>query len=304
MLDMKVEALQMILKQSLDEGVNESNNIDQNIVSYRTDLRCTMEELIRMYPDDWMYWKQYCDACIIDCNYNIEDGCNLVEEFRKSMLHHHDETDCATTNDTSNDSRSTTYPTRGPQLVHVELASRRLADNIIQQPHPNDAYIMSLIECTIQYGNEWSSRASCIYSDLSTYIEQCIKICAMDHVQTLLQWSKTMRMANKPTSENRKVRHQQLRAYIFATQINFHVLRNLDALQNDELIAWEELVGVWYSFQTIENTENVEQVCKIIQSCNLKIAQLGIISLTMTYIYTLICFPKKRHNWKVVLRMN
>jgi hypothetical protein len=218
-------------------------------------IRETVEELLHMYPDDWVYWKQHLEASIAECQGNVSDGCSLTDAFRRAFL------EKGTGSSTSTNDGSTTigqkYMLRGQHLMRVELAACRLKSS---DSAPSEKDIVTLIECIIAYGNAFASRSSCIFSDLSPYLDRCLSVCSIDHAFLLLQWSKDMR-SDVPSGADAKEQLKQLRVYIFAVQINFKVLRALSDLQSEELPSWEALVEVWRTFQAFENSENVDQVC-------------------------------------------
>jgi hypothetical protein len=242
----------------------------------------------------------------------------LIEIFRDRILrrtynpnHHpsHNSNDdraggSSDNNDSNNNDKNanpSSYPYRGPQLLHVELALRRLMyciehEDELQLQNSNndddgaadyhnhlhrDMYMVALIESIIQYGNLWSCRATCTYSDLSSYIEQCcIHSTSIDPIHLLLNWSKSIIHSNgvapKPTEEqdvvvnevvdsnpNHKERQKQLRTYICAVQVQFHIMRHYYTILQkngnvEGLVSWEELVQVWQSFQA---SDNADQVC-------------------------------------------
>lgn len=232
LLELKYEALQKL-------SINDS-------LSPNPEIRGTVEELLHLYPDDWVYWKQHLEASIAECQGDLSAGSLLTEAFRCTIL----ENSCAGVNSTGQK-----YLLRGPNLIRVELAASRLTRNT----PPSDEDVVGLMECIISYGNSFASRASCIFADLSPYFDRCLCICSVEHAHVLLQWSKELR--NDPlVGPSAKERLKQLRVYIFAVQVNFKVLNTFSDLQSDELPSWEALVEVWRNFQAFENSENVDQV--------------------------------------------
>jgi hypothetical protein len=100
-----------------------------------------------------------------------------------------------------------------------------------------------------------------------------------------LNWSKSIIHSNgvtpKPTEDdadvvvnevvdsnpNHKERQKQLRTYICAVQVQFHIMRHYYTILQkngnvEGLVSWEELVQVWQSFQASDNADQVrhEQV--------------------------------------------
>jgi hypothetical protein len=276
LLEIKVDALQHLLLEEEQDGGNTVVHDDPN--STGTILCRTLEELLHMFPDDWIYWQQYCDACCRTCrNNHVIHGTALTEVFRERILRSH-----PYPSKTSDDGNAL-FPYRGPQLLHVELALRRLLYCIEHegeaQFQSNDSnretYMLAFIESMMQYGDLWSCRATCTYSDLSPYLEQCIQHTSIvDQMYVLLDWSKSMIRTNcvveKPTEDetdvnsnpNPKGRQKQLRTYIFVVQVQFHILRHYyTTLQNsgnvEGLVTWEELVMVWQSFQASDSVDQV-----------------------------------------------
>jgi len=119
--------------------------------------------------------------------------------------------------------------------------------------------VSKLIDGIIAYGNEFSSRAHCTFSDLCPYLELCLEHCSVDQARQLLKWSAELR-GIEPSSEDIKERRKQLRVYIFSVQVNFRVLSKFTELRDSELPTWGELVKVWRSFQLLENSINIDQV--------------------------------------------
>jgi hypothetical protein len=217
-------------------------------------IRKTVEELLHMYPDDFVYWKQHLQASIVEYQGDLSAACSLTDAFRLAILE--ESTDSSTPTNDSNSTIGQKYLLRGPHLMRVELAACRLT---AIGATPTDEEIAALIECVIEYGNAFASRASCIYSDLLPYLDRCLSVCSVEHAFVLLQWSKDLRN-DTPSGPDAKERLKQLRVYIFAVQINFKVLHTFSDLQADELPSWEALVEVWRSFQAFECLENVDQV--------------------------------------------
>lgn len=212
----------------------------QKMQDRATEIRETVEELLHMYPDDWEYWKQHLESSIAEAGGDLELGCAVTVAFVATILN----------------AQSGGYPLRGPNLMRVELvASRAIAA-------PSDSAVSELVESIIRYGNDFAARASCIFSDLCHYLQVCLKARSIDQACALLQWSKELRSV-EPASDDPKERRKQLRAYIFAVQVNFKVLFQFEELRDDELPSWEELVRVWKAFQSFENSEKVDQVRRL-----------------------------------------
>lgn len=208
-----------------------------------TAIRETVEVLLTMYPDDWEYWKQHLQSSIAESDGDVERGCVVTEEFVAKILQ----------------IQSSRFLSRGPSLMQVELAATRMKNTVT-----SGAAISALMESIIRYGNDFSSCASCIFSDLCPYLEVFTASCSADQANALLKWSKELRNV-EPASDDPKKRRNQLQVYIFAVQVNYKVLVKFTELWGDELPSWEELVQVWKSFQTFENMEKVDQVCGLDQ---------------------------------------
>jgi hypothetical protein len=212
----------------------------QKLEGRTTEIRETVEELLAMYPDDWEYWKQHLESSIAETGGDVERGCVVTEDLIIKIIQ----------------DKSGGYPLRGPNLMFVELAATRMKTT------NSEAAMSALMANIVRYGNDFSSRASCIFSDLCPYLEVCLESCNVDQARSLLQWSKELRR-DVPTSDDPKVRRDQLRVYIFAVQVNYKVLFKHTELRDEELPSWQELVEVWKSYRSFENAENVDQVCSM-----------------------------------------
>lgn len=206
-----------------------------------TQVRECVEELLQLYPDDWEYWIQYVDAAIVEARGDVAQGCTVAEARVQSII-------------ASQKQSTQAYPLRSPHLMRVELAARRV------RARKTPLVISSLIDSIIQYGNSFSSQASCIYSDLRPYLQICLEACTAEEGCVLLKWSDGLRSV-PPSSDDPKLRRCELRVYIFAVQVKFHVLSKFVELCESELPSWQELVRVWKSFLAFEIEEDVDQVC-------------------------------------------
>ena len=287
LLQLKVDALQQLL--DVDRGLSDDGmaNLDRNNSTNDTDhqqgeLIRTLEELLSMFPDDWIYWQQYCDACCRD-HHVMDRGSAMVEAFRQTILQRYQPTNNDDDDNNNNgESRSPklSFPYRGPQLLPVELTLRRLLycteqDTNLQNIDNRERCIVALIDSIMEYGKSWSGRATCTYSDIAPYLEACIQHTTFDQIRTLLDWSKSMICSNciVPMSaddvadidhnEKNKERQKQLRTYIFAVQLQFHIVRhhymNLKSRDSlDTLVTWEDLVQVWQSYQASDNVDQAQ----------------------------------------------
>ena len=289
LLELKVNALQQLLEEEQLKEAEATGNSTMTMIhddpnSTGHQLSRTLEELLHLFPDDWMYWQQYCDAVCRTCrNHNVIhgtasiDGTALIEVFRERIL----QNTHSNTNKDEKPSPTAPFSYRGPQLLHVELALRRLLlclehegeTQFQNNDNHRETHMIALVESMMQYGDVWSSRATCTYSDLSPYLDQYIQHSSMDQIQVLLTWTKSMIRTNcivpipiadsmSACDSDSKERQKQLRTYIFAVQVQFHIIRKYKAsLKNDleELVTWEELVQVWQSFQASDNVDQVQK---------------------------------------------
>ncbi len=284
LLQLKVDALRQLLlvdRERSDDGmvISDQNNSTNDTDQQQGELIRTLEELLSMFPDDWIYWQQYCDACCRD-HHVMDRGSAMVEAFRQTILQRHQPTN--SDNDINGESRSPklSFPYRGPQLLPVDLALRRLMYCIEQDPNlqnidHRETCIVGLMDSIMEYGKSWSGRATCTYSDVSTYLEACMQHTTFDQISTILDWSKSMirtncivpmsvdDMADIDHDEKNKERQKQLRTYIFAVQLQFHIVRhhymNLKSRGSlDTLVTWEDLVLVWQSFQASDNVDQAQ----------------------------------------------
>jgi N-acetyltransferase B complex (NatB) non catalytic subunit len=217
-----------------------------------------LEHLIQLYPDDWQYWMQYLDAALAEYNGELEPALSQTEALVTTVV--------------GSSNASSEYPLRGPRLMQIECALRRvrLEQQHKQREEPEEnaleptrtAARSALLECIMSYANDFGSRASCIFSDLRPYLQECLQTGTDRDATVLLDWSQNLRGV-VPASTEARVRQGQLRMYILAVQVNFLVLSLRLELSEGALPPWEELVNVWKAFQSFEHSENVDQVCQI-----------------------------------------
>jgi N-acetyltransferase B complex (NatB) non catalytic subunit len=207
-----------------------------------------LEHLIQLYPDDWQYWMQYLDAALAACNGELEPALSQTEALVTTVL--------------GSSNASSEYPLRGPRLMQIECAARRVRLEQHSSEPTTTAARIALLECITSYANDFGSRASCIFSDLRPYLQECLLTGTDRDATVLLDWSQTLRGV-VPASTEAKIRQGQLRMYILAVQVNFLVLSLRLELSDGALPSWEELVNVWKAFQSFEHSENVDQVREI-----------------------------------------
>lgn len=196
-----------------------------------------LEELLRSFPDDWEYWKQYLQTNIALANGDIPQGCSATDEFIAAIL--------------EQKQSSTKYPLRGPHLLRVEMMSTKYQHGV--------ATAEELTQQILEYGEMFAPRASCTFSDLVPYLE--VGLDSVEHAQKLLRWCAQVKQM-EPSNTLEKERRKELRKYIFATQVNMKIIAKLPHLQS-HLFSWRDLVNVWKSFQSYEEEAKTSQVRRI-----------------------------------------
>ena len=153
--------------------------------------------------------------------------------------------------------------------MRVEIAARKFRHQSSKSSTDLENLLLQRVQ---EYGDAFAPRASCAFSDLQPYLRLVLLQQKEDPtttsgsdataVQTLLGWSRQLR-SRVPSSNDSKVRQQELRTYLFAVKVNYTVCHDADSpWRQEELPCWEELVTVWKDFQSFEVAKNVDQAQK------------------------------------------
>ena len=249
LLELKLETLQQQCCGSNHHGdlvVNQSNG----------NMRATIEELLRLFPDDWDYWQHLLRCCIAEGDGDVEYGCSLTEVVIEKTLQEQQQQH-------QQHQQRRSYPLRGPHLMRVEIAARKFRHQSSKSSTDVENLLLQRVQ---EYGDAFAPRASCAFSDLQPYLRLVLLQQKEDPtttsgsdataVQTLLGWSRQLR-SRVPSSNDSKIRHQELRTYLFAVKVNYTVCHDADSpWRQEELPCWEELVTVWKDFQSFEVAKN------------------------------------------------
>jgi hypothetical protein len=205
-----------------------------------TDARVLLEtELLKEYPDNWTYWKKHLDCCLGEAESNHDGGLAGTEELLAKTL-------------SDSNMLERQYPLRGPRLMKVELATVRMQRCKADESNER---VATLIDCIIEYSDEFATRASCTFSDLALYVELALDKGSVADARSLVDRLSKFRVA--PTSDDSKQRSRELRAYIFAVKMIYKIVSKFVDLA-DQLPDWKELLKVWRDFQSFE-TKSQEQ---------------------------------------------
>jgi len=210
----------------------------EKLKSY-TAARVLLEtELLKEYPDDWSYWKKhlYCslgEASNEDCGL-AETETLVIKVLSESQM------------------SDQSYPLRGPHLMRVELAAVRLQR--CKTPSEGNA---ALIECIIEYGIQFSARASCTFSDLSPYMDLVVDTCSTEDARSLVD--RMSKFLVDPTSDDPKQRRQELRVYIYVVKMIYKVVSKVPDL-TEMLPSWKDILTVWSQFRHFETKSGQDQV--------------------------------------------
>lgn len=206
------------------------------------DARTVLEtELLKEYPDNWSYWKKHLDCSLGEADGNSDDGLARTKEMLAKTL-----------GDSKMIERQ--YPLRGPRLMKVELAAVRLQRC---KPDESSERVAALMDCIIEFSNEFAARASCTFSDLGMYMELALDKCSAADARSLVDRLSKFRV--EPNSDDPKQRNRELRAYIFAVKMIYKVVSKLEELV-DQLPGWKDLLKVWRDFQSFERNAGQDQV--------------------------------------------
>jgi hypothetical protein len=206
------------------------------------DCRTLLEtELLKEYPDNWTYWKKHLDCSLGEADGNSDDGLARTEEMLAKTM-----------SDSKMNERQ--YPLRGPRLMRVELAAVRLQRC---KPDESSERVAALIDCILEYSDEFAARASCTFSDLGMYMELALDKCSAADARSLVDRLSKFRV--EPNSDDSKQRNRELRAYIFAVKMIYKVASKLVEL-SDQLPGWKDLLRVWREFQSFERNAGQDQV--------------------------------------------
>lgn len=196
------------------------------------------ERLLKQRPDDWACWKGHLDCSILE--EKIEDTEALVDSVLTMQ-------------------RDSRVQLRGPHLMKVELASRR-----VQQNATSEAY-QRLASSMIEYAYVFARRANCALSDLDLYLNRVLRSNedeARDALVSLLEFAESLRKLNTSKTDDdidNKERRYRLRAYIFSVKLTHRVLSVHPDLFDRFLPDWKEIVSEWRATLSLPISDEVKE---------------------------------------------
>lgn len=203
------------------------------------DARLVFESLLLEYPDNFTYWKKHMECCLAHRQDDI-NGFQPTEQFAEKIVE---------------ESKSDKYPKRGPRLISVEIASKRIQQAAKIGGAVSPDLVGGAVKAIIEYGDLFGSKASCAYTDLEPYLCITMEQSNDDQVVELLQWLRSIRDAPEPEDGAERKRHQ--RSYIFSVKLTHRIIANHDNLAEAWLPDWKDLVRTWKQTHTTEEPTQV-----------------------------------------------
>jgi hypothetical protein len=198
------------------------------------DARLVFEELLIDYPDNFTYWKGHLDCSLAEQG-DGDSAYQQTRQFATKILQ---------------GEKKDAYPQRGPNLIFVELAARRIQRQSGKNVPIAHDMLNPLVEAIMEYGNTFHASVSCAFTDLELYLSSALEYCSVKQVLTLLQWLKDLRVA--PESDDAKERREQQRSFIFSLKMTHKLLEKHVDLQGEWLPEWKELVRTWKKTHSVE----------------------------------------------------
>eukprot|EP00956_Cyclotella_meneghiniana_P013497 scaffold19553_cov64-Cyclotella_meneghiniana.AAC.6 len=198
------------------------------------------KELLSAFPDQWTYWLGLTDSCVVVNGLICEEGWVRCQTFAKEVGNEH--------------------PTlRGPDLFLVELVALKIRHCSDDNKGNDNELFKELRKMICEYGDKFSSVASCCFADLRPYLELIVECSSRsvangviaEEVSLLLKWANGLWMIHSQSSDGNSIsekgadanelreRRRKLRTYIFAIQVCYCLaaaLRKTISL-NESLVA-------------------------------------------------------------------
>ena len=214
----------------------------QELSDYAAARQVLETELLAQYPDDWSYWRRHLDCSVGEKG--DTEGLAVTEAFVTTTLER-----------LGAKVGSSNYPLRGPHLMKVEILAHQV------RKEGGDA-VDSLAHEIMRYGDRFAFHSSCALSDLRPYLELCEEKTASDpplsYRTTLLAW--LQRLGPEPSSNDAKIRRNELRAYTFSIQMTYMLVSKSMDLRKQWLPNWQNILNVWKDFQAFDGVTDDDQV--------------------------------------------
>lgn len=198
------------------------------------DARSVFEELLKDYPDNYVYWKGHLACSLAEHDTDDDEGYSSTENFVKHILEK---------------TKDEKYPQRGPRLIVVEMKIRR-TEKLAERKELSEEIVEQAIKAIMNYGEMFGTQVSCAFTDLESHVNVILQHCNENQVTKTLQWLKAMRGC--PESEDAKVLRGQHRNYIFSVKMTHTILAKHPELLASWLPDWKDLVRTWKKTHSID----------------------------------------------------
>lgn len=240
-LEEKLKALQDKLDEAADQMVPPRQTVldmkaDTLLKLKRfTEARVVIEELLTEYPDDWRFWKKHLE-CVLgetDCS-----DVTTTEMFVMAILEQN---------------KGNKYPLRGPRLMYLDLVERRM-----KLAGGTDVEVRnSMLDAIKAYGDEIGGSCTCVYTDISPYLDIVLKDSDIEIGKSLVEWAQGKQVT--PINDDPKASREQLRSYLLGVNILHRVVTEHNQLLESALPPWQDLVKVWKMFESTDEKDQAQK---------------------------------------------
>jgi N-acetyltransferase B complex (NatB) non catalytic subunit len=202
-----------------------------------SEARLVFEDLLTDYPDNFEYWRGHlgCSMAEHGSDESVESGFKSTENFASMVVENN---------------REDKYPKRGPRLIKVEMATRRIHHMFEQKRDASTALVEDAIQAIIEYGDMFGSHVSCAFTDLDAYLILTLKHASDVHLIPLLQRLQSMRASPEP--EDTAARRQHQRSFIFSVKMTHRIVAERCQLADSWLPEWKDLIRTWKQTHSME----------------------------------------------------
>jgi N-acetyltransferase B complex (NatB) non catalytic subunit len=211
----------------------------QKLEKFR-DARLVLESLLVEYPDNFTYWKQHLECSLAE----HDDDANAfqpTEQFAQKIVEK---------------SKADKYPKRGPHLISVQVATKRIELAAAQGSGACPSELVDgAAKSIIEYGDMFGSSVSCAFTDLEPYLIVTIEHSKDHQITAVLEWLRNKMNASE--SDDQAERKRQQRAFIFTVKMTHRIIAKHENLAEAWLPDWKDLVRKWKETHTSDEPTQV-----------------------------------------------
>jgi N-acetyltransferase B complex (NatB) non catalytic subunit len=199
--------------------------------------RLVFEDLLTDYHDNFAYWRGHlsCSMAEHGSDESGESGFKSTEKFASMLVEKN---------------RDDKYLKRGPRLIKVEIATRRIKHMFEQRREASNVLVEVAIQAIIEYGDMFGSHVSCTFTDLDAYLILTLQHASDVHLIPLLQRLQNMRASSEPKDTAARRKHQ--RSFIFSVKMTHRIVAERPQLADSWLPEWKDLIRTWKMTHSME----------------------------------------------------